>query len=381
MLKGLKDVKILTPLGYINGNIEIKDKKIYSINEDKNFKGISFDEEVIVVPGFVDEHIHGANASDTMDATPYALLNISKTLAKEGTTSFLATTMTQSRDNIDKALKNVKKYIDNNNNDTSEILGIHLEGPFLNPLACGAQPKEYIVNPNVEEFKRYHEISGNNIKFLTIAPEFDGAEELIKYCKKENIIASVGHTLANYDETLKAIKNGATHVTHCYNAMTPLHHRKPGVVGAVMLHNELMAEMIVDGIHINPKSVEIMYKAKGKDNITLITDSMRAKWLDDGQYELGGQDVIVKSGEARLVDGTLAGSVLKMIDAIKNMINFTNISLEEAILMASTNPAKKLNVYDRKGSIEVGKDADLVVLNKDYEILMTICRGELAFKK
>jgi N-acetylglucosamine-6-phosphate deacetylase len=381
LFKGLKNVRILTPTGYVKGNLEVNGEVIQGIHQHEAFDGLSFKEEVTVVPGFIDEHIHGVNSSDAMDATIEALANISSTLAKEGTTSFLATTMTQSVENISKAVSNVKSYMTHHNQDGAEVIGIHLEGPYLNCDACGAQPREYIVNPSVEQFKMYQELSGNAIKYVTIAPETEHGYELIQYCKEHDIVASIGHTKAKYDDAVKAIEHGATNVTHCYNAMTGLHHREPGVVGATMLHDELMAEMIVDGIHVHPKSVLLMLKNKTVENITLVTDSMRAKGLPDGEYELGGQKVNVRDGQARLEDGTLAGSVLKMIDAVNNMIEFTNVSLEEAVQMASTNPAKKLGVFDKKGSIEVNKDADLVVLNSNNEILMTICRGKIVYQK
>lgn len=380
-MKGLNNIKILTPAGIVQGNLSIEAGKIKSITNEKVVDGHQFDEDVIVVPGFIDEHIHGVNNVDCMDGTEESLLEIARSLAREGTTSFLATTMTQSVSNISKALDNVKKYMEKGNQPGAEVLGVHLEGPFLNPAACGAQPMEYIVNPDVEQFKEYQEVSGNTIKLVTVAPEQPGGLELIQYLNETGVIASLGHTKATYEETVKAIEAGASQVTHCYNAMTGLHHREPGVIGAVFLHDELDAELIADGLHVNEKAVEVLYKVKGKDKITLITDSMRAKGLENGVYDLGGQDVTVIDGEARLPNGSLAGSTLMMSNGVRNMMSFTGIGLDEAVTMASVNPAKKLGVFDRKGSIEEGKDADLVVLSKDYEILMTICRGQITYRK
>jgi N-acetylglucosamine-6-phosphate deacetylase len=380
-MNGFKNVKILMPSGISKGNLEIMDGKIKSFPNHHDFTGIEFNEEVFIVPGFIDEHIHGVNNKDAMDGTIESLVIMAKGLAKEGTTSFLPTTMTQSVENIKKALQNIKNYIDQENTEGAEVLGIHLEGPYLNKGACGAQPEGYIVDPTIEEFKEYQRISGNNIKLVTIAPEIKGGLELIKYCHDQGIVASLGHTLATYPEVLAAIKQGATSVTHCYNAMTGLHHREVGVVGATLLHDELNAELIADGIHVSEQAIKLLYKNKGKDNMTLVTDSLRAKGLEDGIYDLGGQNVTVKDNTARLSDGTLAGSTLFMNKAVKNIVEFLNIGLEDAVLMASTNPAKKLGVYDRKGSIELGKDADLVVLNKDYDVMMTVCKGHIVYQK
>jgi N-acetylglucosamine-6-phosphate deacetylase len=381
MIKGFKNVKVMTPDGIINTNIEILNGKIKSLDQRAGFDGLTFNEEVIVIPGFIDEHMHGVNGSDCMDADVSSLQNIAKSLTKEGTTSFLATTMTQSVDNIENALKNIHDFIVSHNHNGAEVIGIHLEGPFLNKDACGAQPAEYIVNPSVEVFRKYQTVSGNTIKLVTIAPEVVGGMELIEYCSQNNIVASIGHTKAKYPQVYEAIKKGATQVTHCYNAMTGLHHREVGVVGATLLHDELQAEIIADGIHVHEKAIALLYKNKGKERMTLITDSMRAKGLKDGVSELGGQKVFVKNGQATLEDGTLAGSVLKMIDAVNNVMKFLNISIEDAVAMASTNPAKKLGVFDHKGSIEVGKDADFVVLDKNYQILMTICKGRIEYSR
>lgn len=381
MFKGFKNVNIVTPNGVIKSNLEIKAGKITSLSCDESFMGLEFNEEVYVVPGFIDEHIHGLNGSDSMDGNIEALQTIASSLVKEGTTSFLATTMTQSKENIINALINIKEYILHHNISGAEMLGVHLEGPFINKEACGAQPKDFIVNPSVTQFEEYLAASGNTIKLVTIAPEMSGSIELIRYCKDHDIVPSIGHTKAGYEDVVQAIENGASSVTHCFNAMTGLHHRDVGVVGATFLSQELNAELVADGIHVHKKAIELLYKNKGKDNITLVTDSMRAKNLPNGLSELGGQKVIVKDGMATLEDGTIAGSVLRMSDAFKNMITFLNILIEDAVKMTSTNPAKKLGVYDRKGSIEGGKDADLVVMDKNFSVLMTVCIGEIEYNK
>jgi N-acetylglucosamine-6-phosphate deacetylase len=381
LLKGLKNVSYVSLEGVKRGNIEFSDGLISQITENSNFDGLELEPNLIVIPGFIDEHIHGVHNHDVMDGTIESISEIAKALVKEGITSFLATTMTQSVEAISKALVNVRNYMNIQDYTGAEVLGIHLEGPFLNEEACGAQPKKYIVNPSVEQFKAYQVLSGNQIRFVTVAPENDGGIDMIKYCKSNDVVASIGHTKANYEQTLEAIQAGASSVTHCYNAMTGLHHRDIGVVGAALLHEELQAELIADGIHVQEKAIELLYRNKGKQGITLVTDSMRAKGLEDGNYDLGGQNVFVHNGEARLANGTLAGSTLFMNKAIANMIKFLNLKIVDVVMMASTNPAKKLGIFDRKGSIEVGKDADLVVLNEKYEVVMTICKGNLVYKK
>lgn len=381
MKYSLKNVEVVTNYGIIKTDIIIEGDKIADLSPHSNTQGYTFNEDVIVVPGFIDQHIHGVNGSDTMDATIEALEVMSITLPKEGTTSFLPTTMTQKDEAIKKALRNIKEFKEIEDKNGAEIIGIHLEGPFINEKASGAQPREHIVNPTIEKFQEYQEISGNLVKIVTVAPEVPFGMELIKYLSKHGVIASIGHTKATYQDVLDAIKNGASMVTHCYNAMSPIHHRDLGVVGAAFLHDELNAEIIVDGIHVHEKAVYLLYKNKGINNLILVTDSLRAKWLPNGEYDLGGQMVSVVNNQARLKDGTLAGSTLKMIDAFKNSMKFLNISITDAVKMASTNPANNLGVSDRKGSIEVGKDADLVVLDKNYDILMTITRGKIAYQK
>lgn len=381
MVKGLKNVKILTPEGFISGNIAIEKDKIKGINFDPDFKGLTFSGTVYVVPGFIDEHIHGASGSDVMDGNYNSLKNIACTIVKEGVTSFLATTMTHKEEVILKALENVKHYVENPDSEGAEVLGVHLEGPFLNPQACGAQDARFIVDPDVDKLRHYQETSGNLIKMVTVAPERPGGIDLIKYCVNNGIIVSLGHTNATYQETYAAILAGATNVTHCFNAMGAFHHREVGLIGALLLHDELTAELIADGIHVSKEAIKLLYKIKGKEKIILVTDAMEAKGLPEGEYELGGQKVYVKHKTARLLNGTLAGSVLKMDEAIKNMVRYVDADLEDIVQMASVNPAKRLGVYDRKGSIEFGKDADLVVLNENLDIIMTIVKGSICYCK
>jgi len=371
-----------------NGYIRLKNQKIIELGpmeelrEAEHCEIIALPSTYKAVPGFIDVHIHGVNGADVMDATEESLNIMTEALPSEGTTSFLATTMTQSRSEIEKALSNAGNYIDGNQEaGRAEIIGIHLEGPFVNPKMAGAQPREHMVYPNLDLFKKWQSLAKNRIKLVTLAPEKTGGLDLVRYLKNTGVVASIGHSDAVYEEVMEAVKAGANHVTHLYNQMRGLHHREPGVVGAVFLHPELKAEIIVDGVHVRPEMVNLAYKQKGSHGLILITDSMRAKCLKNGHYDLGGQDVVVQDGKAVLSDGTLAGSILKLGTAATNILNYTGCSLEEVIEMASANPAKQLNIFNRKGSIKKGKDGDIVILNENLDVVMTFCRGKVAYKK
>lgn len=379
-MKGLKNVTAyVAGKGLVKTDIAFEDGKIVAIGKLDNVEPI-FDTDGVVLPGFIDEHIHGAGGADAMDGTEEALQTISEYVAKEGTTGFLATTMTQSPENIGKALKNVKTVREKGEYKGAEILGVHLEGPFISPKHVGAQPLEYVAKPAPETFDKYNEISGGNIKVVTLAPEVEGGLDLVKHLAKIGVVASIGHTGAKFSDVEAAVAAGATNVTHTYNAQTPLHHREAGVVGAAMLIDELNCEMICDTIHVSVPAIKIFVKNKPHDKFTLITDAMRAKGMPDGLSELGGQQVFVKNGEARLSDGTLAGSVLKMNVAVKNLVEKVGVSFIDAVDFASANPAKNLGLYDERGSIEVGKRADFAVMDKDYNILCTVIGGKVVYK-
>ncbi|WP_044642212.1 N-acetylglucosamine-6-phosphate deacetylase [Risungbinella massiliensis] len=361
--------------------------KIQEIGEMTHYQGdadqtISLEGKGLLLPGMIDVHIHGTDGADTMDATPEALTTMAKALGQEGTTSFLATTITQEKEAISRALANAADFIETQpTSGQAECLGIHLEGPFINPKMAGAQPIEHITPPDIFQMKEWQEIAKNHIRLITMAPEEENALDLIRYLAETGVVASIGHTSATYQQVREAIAAGATHVTHLYNQMRGLHHREPGVVGAAMLSDELMVEMIVDGIHIDPKMVKLAYDQISADRTVLVTDSMRAKCLRNGKYDLGGQEVTVENGEARLSNGSLAGSILKMKDAIWHMREFAGASLEELVQISSTNAAKELGVWDRKGSIAVGKDADFVWLTDELELEMTVSRGEISYQR
>lgn len=380
-MKGLKNVKVyIKNVGIVKTNIGIENGRISYIGNEENIEPI-FETDGIVVPGFIDEHIHGAGGADAMDGTVEALQTISEFLAREGTTGFLATTMTQSPENITNALKAVKKVREKGEYKGAEVLGVHLEGPFISPKHVGAQPLEYVATPDAELFDKYNGASGNSIKIVTLAPEVEGGLGLVKHLSNIGVVASVGHTGGKYADVVNAVAAGATNVTHTYNAQTGLHHREAGVVGAAMLLDELNCEMICDTIHVSVPAIKLVIKNKPHDKYTLITDAMRAKGMPDGKSELGGQDVFVNNGEARLADGTLAGSVLKMNVAVKNLVEKAGVPFTDAIDFATYNPAKNIGVLNERGTIEVGKRADLTVLNSDFEVLYTLVNGKIVYKK
>lgn len=335
-------------------------------------------DSAIVLPGFIDLHIHGAGGSDTMDGTLEALKQISRTIAEEGTVGFLATTMTQRKENIINALQTVKKYVGGRG---SELLGVHLEGPFISPDYAGAQPREYIETPSVERFIQYNDACGGRIKKVTIAPEREGACELIEYLKNNGVVASIGHSAATSSEVTDGIACGAQSVTHTFNAQSPFRHREIGVVGSALLCDDLSCEIIADGVHVSFEAIKLLVKNKPKEKIVLVTDAIRAKGCGEGESELGGQKVIVKNGQARLKDGTLAGSVLKMNTAVKNMVREVGVPFETAVDYASKNPAKQLGIFDKTGSIAEGKQADFTILDDEFNVLMTIVAGSLVYKR
>ncbi|NLI90248.1 MAG: N-acetylglucosamine-6-phosphate deacetylase [Epulopiscium sp.] len=331
-----------------------------------------------IAPGFVDIHIHGYDGVDTMDGTVEDIQIIAKGIPANGVTSFLPTTMTMSREEITMALDCVRQAKEVQ--DTmigADILGVHMEGPFLNVKFKGAQNKKYFQKPDAKYVKDNQDI----IRHITVAPEIEGADEFIgDISKNTDISLSMGHTAATFEQAMEAVQSGVNHVTHLFNAMTGLHHREPGVVGAA-LASDISCELICDNIHVHPGLFKMIHQVKGPDKLILVTDCMRAGGKEDGEYSLGGQKVFVKDNSARLEDGNLAGSVLKLNDALKNMIDYTGIPVEEAIKYVTINPASVINVQDRKGTLDSGKDADITVLDENMEVQITIGKGKVIYAK
>ena len=372
----IKNVKIIFTDSIIPGSIIIQGGKIDKIflNHCPKYEYETIDgDNMYLSPGFIDIHIHGAHGHDTMDGTEKSLIEISKIVLKHGVTSFLPTTMTCSIEDTKNALKNIHKVMEDKLS-LNNILGAHLEGPFISKHKIGAQNPNFLLEASIDNFK---EITGeyeNIVKIVTLAPEINGAINLIKYLSSKNIVASVGHTNANYSESINGIKNGISHATHLFNAMTAFNHRDPGAVGAI-LNSDITAECILDGIHIHYASLEIALKIKSTDNIVLITDAMSACCMKDGKYSLGGQEVIVKGEEARLKNGVLAGSVLTLDKAVRNVKNNLKMPLNEIIKLLTINPAKICKVSSTKGVIKEGYDADIILFDEDINIKHRFING------
>ncbi|MEI4789404.1 N-acetylglucosamine-6-phosphate deacetylase [Bacillus sp. FJAT-53060] len=385
----LSNIHIVTKTEIIeHGFVGLRDGKIDYISTSPptgNYEKVYISREnFYLLPGMIDIHIHGGYGADMMDATPEAMNTLADSLPSEGTTSFLATTITKNHQEIEQALKNIarwKQYNAEKAGSQAQCLGIHLEGPFISKKKAGAQPTQWIHQPDLPLFEKWLDSSEQLIQIVTFAPEEDPDFAFLSLLKEKNIVPSIGHTNAHHDMIELASKHGARHVTHLYNAMSSFQHREPNVLGAALTNENLLSELITDGIHSHPLSIKLAYLAKGSDRLIMITDSMRAKGLGDGTYEFGGQTVTVSGEKALLPDGTLAGSILRMKDGVQRIKQITHCGWSEIAKMTSTNAAKQLGLDHQLGSIEVGKLADLVIWDESGELIMTICRGHIVFEK
>lgn len=378
-IKGFKNSLILTEKGLIKTNLIIKDGIIDFIGEIESNDLIELDENKIIIPGFIDQHIHGLGGYDVIDGKVEAIEKIASELPKEGVTAFLPTTTTEEIEVINKSLKCINEYINKDNKDGSLVLGVHLEGPFISNDYLGAQLPEYVLKPNKENFKEFEKNSNNNIKLVTLAPEED--VDLIQYLKSKNIIVSIGHSSANYEDVKLAISKGVSCITHTFNGMKGIHHREIGTAGSALLFDELYCEVICDGIHVSNPALKLLFKNKPTDKVILISDSVRMKNLNNGIYYDGKQKVILKNNEARLENGVLVGSVLKINEAVRNIIKYTGVDFSTAIKYATINPATNLGVDHLMGSIKEGKLANLVVVDKDINVYLTIRNGNIIYQK
>lgn len=350
--------------------------KIIDISEETSTDNVEFIDGsgMYLTPGFIDIHIHGAGGYDTMDDDPQAINEISKSIIKSGVTSFLPTTMTMSTEDIQRTFKNIKKTIKNGTKG-ARVLGANVEGPFINKEYKGAQNAKFIQKPQLDIIEGYLDI----IKLITIAPELAGSKELIEFLSKQQITVSAGHSAATYEKIMEAREWGLTHYTHLFNAMTGLHHRNPGMVGAA-LETDIECELIADFIHIHPAVIKIIFKAKKLSEIFLITDQMRAGSMGNGVYDLGNQQVTVKNGEARLENGSLAGSVLTLDQAVRNINSLNILSLSEIISLVTRNPARTLGLSGELGTLAPGYIADMVLLDKDLNVKRVYKEGKEVYK-
>lgn len=372
----------------INGKIILSEKVLegYVLVFDETIKAITKelpkDVEIIdvkgqfVSPGFIDIHIHGSNGADVMDGKEESLDIIANTVLKCGVTSFLATTMTLGKTDITKSFKAVSDYM-KKQKQGAKIQGIHVEGPFINPVYKGAQNDKYIIAPDYKLIQDHTDI----IKLMTVAPEVDGMMDFVKLVKSKHpsIKFSIGHSAATYEEAVESYSNGVDSTTHLFNGMTGLHHRKPGIVGAVFKKKPYF-EVIADKIHVHTALFDIVGDCVGKEKMILITDAMCACHMLPGTYELGGQKVLVDETSARLESGALAGSILKMNESIKNIMLHTDYKIEEVVKMTTENPCNMLGLKNI-GKIENGYYSDLTIFDEEYNVNMTIVNGQIRFRK
>lgn len=383
----VKDCSIVTRTGIIeSGSIEItngmisnvyrSDEKIFDLEK---YASIINAKDLIATPGFIDLHTHGCVGCDAMDASLESLSKISKYHLEHGVTSYLATPMTSSSEKIIEALRSIDIYMKNQaltkKNPEAEIIGSYLEGPFFSKIKKGAQPESDILEPDISILDEYIEVSNGSLKVVSLAPELPKAIQVIKYLKSKNIIPAIGHSNALYNEAKMAIKEGAGLATHLFNGMREFTHREPGIIGAVLESEQIYGEIIADMVHIHEAAINIAIKAKTTDKIVLISDSIRATGMEDGEYDLAGQRIVTKNGVALLNGDTLAGSTLNLLTAVKNLHKSLKLPLHEIIKMASYNPAKAIGIDKLYGSIEKEKIADIILLDKKLNLQIVIKRG------
>lgn len=370
----IKNARVFTEQGtFEKKNISIEEGLF---TEEKEQDEIVDAEGLIAIPGLIDLHLHGCMGFDFCDGTKEAFHNIAKYQAKQGITTICPATMTIKEESLLQICEEVKCFVEGEYSQVqgAKIVGINMEGPFICGAKKGAQNENYIRKVDLDLYRNMQKKCGNLIKIVDLAPELEGAMEFIKEVKNE-VVISLAHTNADYDTAMTAFESGASHVTHLYNAMAPYTHRNPGVIGAASDSKRCTVELICDGIHIHPSVVRNTFRIFGKERIALISDSMMATGLSDGEYALGGQKVYVKGKKATLADGTVAGSVSNLLDCVRVCVKEMGIPLEQAVWSAAVTPAKVLGIFDEYGSITPGKIAHLVLLNKELEVEQVYVAG------
>ena len=337
----------------------------------------------ICVPGFIDLHVHGAGGADLMDATPEALATVGRTLARFGTTSFYPTTVTASMPLTLRTLERLAAWIGGapaslaKNGPVAQPLGIHMEGPFISHLRLGVHPAALVLPPTVGVFKQFLNAAGEQLSILTLAPETPGASEVIDSALESGVRVAMGHTDASFAQALDAIDRGVRHAVHTFNAMRPFNHRDPGVIAATLLDERVMAELIADGVHVDPAAIRLLVRAKGAVGVVLVTDGVSPMGMPESDgYRLGEKDVSVRDGAVRNAEGKLAGSVLTLDRAVRNMREITALPLRDLVRMATWNPASMMHITHRKGVLAPGADADVVLLTQDLKVAQVFARGQ-----
>jgi len=380
--------EVVTPTGTLrNGRVVVEDGRIVRVGTREDIEmpagaRVSDFGEAVVAPGLVDVHIHGGAGYDVMHATADELAAIEHALAQHGVTSYFPTTVTapldatyQSLERLAAAIETADMSMQRGAELRAQPLGVHLEGPFISHAKRGVHPPQHLLEPSLEVFDRMWQAARGNVSLMTIAPELPKAEYLIREAAGRGVCVSMGHSDATAEQTLAGIAAGARHATHTFNAMRALDHREPGIIGAVLSNDNVSAEVICDGVHVRPEMVKIWYRAKGSDRAVLVTDAISATGMGDGTFQLGPFQVQVK-GDRCEFEGKLAGSVLTLDGAVRNLMEFASVGLPEAVRLASLNPARITGVSGRKGALVEGADADIVVLSPRGEVRKTIVRGQ-----
>ena len=373
---------VLTPREQIGGgSVVVEDGRIAEVSEGKAPQGRVLDfEGCYVVPGFVDIHVHGGAGEDVMDASDGGLDRLSLFLAAGGVTSFLATTNTDSQERTLKAVREIGEAAKRGTRG-ARLLGLHMEGPYISMERSGAQNRAHIRLPALDELGQASLEAGGSLRMVTLAPEVDGALEAVRWLASRGIVPAAGHTDATYDEARAGIEAGIRHASHLFNGMRSLHHREPGLVGAALDDERVTVELIADCYHIHPAVLRIVARLKGTARTALVSDSIAAAGLPDGDYSLGGMKVAVRHGKSLLESGTLAGSTIRLCDAVRNMVKKADVPLREAVEMASTTPSRVAGAADRKGSIAPGMDADITVLDRGLSVMLTMVEGRVVYEK
>lgn len=377
--------RVLTPAGFVDdGLVHVANGQVAWVGrrQDAPATGgapVYGEAGDVVAPGFIDLHVHGGGGHDFMDGTEAAHRVILATHVRFGSTGLLATTLTATQPDLLRAIGAARQVMANPGGGAARLLGIHLEGPWLNPKMKGAQRGDLMRDATLEEIDALAAAAGPLLKLVSLAPERDGALDAVARLHAAGVLVSAAHTDATYDEVLAAVSCGLGHITHTGNGMRGFHHREPGVLGAALALDSLSAELIADGIHLHPGALRAVANAKPADKLCLITDAMAATGQPEGTYSLGGLRVTVRDGACRLDDGTLAGSVLTMDRAVRVMVEHAGLPLERALVAASTNPARAAGLAQHKGSVAPGYDADLVLLDADLRVRMTVVAGQVAY--